>query len=983
MKPTLPVLTALLLVPLAALALEPTSLKTEFLENPLGLDTAKPRFSWIVEDSAEGAKQTGYQVQASSSEQKLAKGEADLWDSGKITSDQSHLVGYAGKPLASRQQAWWRVKSWDQDGKETGWSKPATFEIGLLERRDWAAQWIAAPEEIPDRSETAKIWARHTAQPGPDHTRNVEFLLSHFPPVPLFRKEFKVDGEVRRARLYLAVRGYAVPSLNGRRVSDRRLDPAYREYDLNTHYVTLDVTGLVKAGANALGLELGGGWHGIGEDRAISQVEAHRKRSECFLARLDIETDRGQATVVSDDTWTTAPGPTVKSVFFAGEAYDANRAMPGWDTTGFDAAAWARAKIVPEATEKLIPMLIPPERLLGTLQPVKRYQVGNNAWVFDFGRIFPGVVRLKAKMPAGTTIIQRWEQNNGSATPAHFYETPVQAPAGPDRLIGKANGVVPPPLKTSACYVYTAQGGAEPEEWTPEFDYQSIRYVEVIGYPGEPPLDLLEGRIQHTDLARVGGFQTSDRTIQTVTDRLLDTLAYCTHGIVQDNNCAERQQGNTCIVAANHDAMAFTFDLPQSTRKALDGLRLNTVDGIPPEILHTRGRGSLKRDDMISFHAAAAFLPWKAWIFTGDPSILEAHYPLMKGFIDRFADEVENRMEKLRCWGDWCDVWMGDDPRRPPTPFLDNLPRGYEKTVAKIRANPEEPVDLGVFPINTSIALSSAARYYGALRETIRTAEILGKKEDAAALRDLATRVQAKFIQTYYQPEKKTFGSQTADADALQFGLVPEGEKAAVARSLRDDVMKTSGGHFTGGYYLDATPAMLAFHGYADEAAAGLQSVTYPSYGQVLVEWDHRAMPERLPASRQAAGIGGNRRIQADKCPPARWGYDTLAGIKPLPEGPGFRLFELSPCFPANIASASAWHQSPYGKIESAWKRQGDTVRWNVTVPWNSRAKVKLPGGEKITLNDRPQSKQEFELAAGKWEITLSSSRPTATGTPR
>ncbi|NBS40999.1 MAG: hypothetical protein EBS73_17495, partial [Betaproteobacteria bacterium] len=106
----------LLLAPLAAHALEPTSLKAEFLENPLGLDTTKPRFSWIVEDPAEGAKQTAYQVQASSSEEKLTKGEADLWESRKIVSGQSHLVEYAGKPLVSRQQAWWRVKSWDKDG---------------------------------------------------------------------------------------------------------------------------------------------------------------------------------------------------------------------------------------------------------------------------------------------------------------------------------------------------------------------------------------------------------------------------------------------------------------------------------------------------------------------------------------------------------------------------------------------------------------------------------------------------------------------------------------------------------------------------------------------------------------------------------------------------------------------------------------------------------------------------------------------------
>ena len=119
---------------------------------------------------------------------------------------------------------------------------------------------------------------------------------------------------------------------------------------------------------------------------------------------------------------------------------------------------------------------------------------------------------------------------------------------------------------------------------------------------------------------------------------------------------------------------------------------------------------------------------------------------------------------------------------------------------------------------------------------------------------------------------------------------------------------------------------------------------------------------------------------QADKCPPARWGYDTLAGIKPLPEGPGFRQCELSPCFPANIASASAWHRSPYGKIESAWKREGDTVRWNVTVPWNSRATVKLPGCQKIAVNGKSEDRSEFELPAGKWEITAQP--PRTTGEP-
>ena len=128
-KHTVTLLAALLLVPLAAFAAGPTRFKTDYLENPLGLDTTKPRFSWILEDPAPGAKQTAYQVQAASSPEKLARGEADLWDSGRVESAQSHLVKYDGKTLVSRQRVWWRVKSWGKDGKETGWSEAVSRSV--------------------------------------------------------------------------------------------------------------------------------------------------------------------------------------------------------------------------------------------------------------------------------------------------------------------------------------------------------------------------------------------------------------------------------------------------------------------------------------------------------------------------------------------------------------------------------------------------------------------------------------------------------------------------------------------------------------------------------------------------------------------------------------------------------------------------------------------------------------------------------------
>jgi alpha-L-rhamnosidase len=100
-----------------------------------------------------------------------------------------------------------------------------------------------------------------------------------------------------------------------------------------------------------------------------------------------------------------------------------------------------------------------------------------------------------------------------------------------------------------------------------------------------------------------------------------------------------------------------------------------------------------------------------------------------------------------------------------------------------------------------------------------------------------------------------------------------------------------------------------------------------------------------------------------------RWLYEDLCGIRPDPAAPGFKHFFLEPKIPAELDSAGTEFQSPYGKVASAWKRDGDSIRWNVTVPWNTTATVKLPGLTKITVNGKPQEKSPFELPAGKWEI--------------
>ena len=119
-------------------------LRCEYLKDPLGLDAAKPRLSWIVASDERGQRQTAYQVLVAASPERLGQEQGDLWDSGKVASDETAQVVYAGKPLVSRQACLWKVRVWDRDGKPSAWSEPARWEMGLLKAADWSARWIEA-----------------------------------------------------------------------------------------------------------------------------------------------------------------------------------------------------------------------------------------------------------------------------------------------------------------------------------------------------------------------------------------------------------------------------------------------------------------------------------------------------------------------------------------------------------------------------------------------------------------------------------------------------------------------------------------------------------------------------------------------------------------------------------------------------------------------------------------------------------------------
>ena len=180
-------------------------LRCEYNLDPLGIDAARPRLSWIIQSDQRGQRQTAYRVLVASSPDVLAQDRGDLWDSGKVASDRSVGVEYAGRRLRSEERCCWKVRLWDKDGKAAPWSSPAEWTMGLLREQDWKAAWIAASAN------------RGAFSPA----GNAAVLL---------RKPLAIGKPVVRATASICGLGYCELFINGRKIGDRRLDPGFTDF---------------------------------------------------------------------------------------------------------------------------------------------------------------------------------------------------------------------------------------------------------------------------------------------------------------------------------------------------------------------------------------------------------------------------------------------------------------------------------------------------------------------------------------------------------------------------------------------------------------------------------------------------------------------------------------------------------------------------------------------------------------------------------
>ena len=380
-------LATLLLAPLLAYAAEvtPAGLRTEHLVDPIGIDVAEPRFSWRMDDPAHatGRAQSAYHVRVASSKEGLESGQADLWDSGKVATNQSQLIPYAGKPLASNMEVHWKVQLWTEDGTATPWSTPARFTMGLLEAEDWKGPWI----HHPDAATQQHIW---------------------------FRRNLTLEQPAQSALIHIASLGYHELFINGEKVADHHLAPAASRLDKRVLYLTYDIAHLLRPGENTIAI-----WHGPG----WAQYRFFRTRPSLRI-QMDATLADGQPlSLASDASWRCAVSSSQNNggwryANMGGEQIDARLHHDDWNLPNFDDSQW-QAAAEKKIDVTLSAQMMEPTRVIKTI-PAQSVARHDDAWRFDMGKNFTGFLKVNLRgLSEGDEVLIQVANREGEVEDFH------------------------------------------------------------------------------------------------------------------------------------------------------------------------------------------------------------------------------------------------------------------------------------------------------------------------------------------------------------------------------------------------------------------------------------------------------------------------------------------------------------------------------------------------------------------------------------
>jgi alpha-L-rhamnosidase len=662
-----------------AAALTPADLRCDYAADPLGVDAATPRLFWKLESRRPGQHQTAYQILAASSAQALAHDRGDLWDSGRVASDESVQIPYAGAALKSSQAVFWKVRVWDAAGRASAWSRPATWTMGILAAGDWHAQWIGTPD-----TNTANL---------------------------LLRREFSVRPGLRRALVHICGLGQYVLSFNGRRAGDAFLSPGWTKYDRTCLYDTLDVTALLRRGPNAAGIALGNGMYNVVPGGRFAKFKGSFGPQQA-IAQLRLEYADGTVeTVGTDASWRAADGPVTFDSIYGGEDFDARRMLRGWDAAPFDDSSWAPATVMagPGGALRGLSAAAPPLRQFEIHRPVSARVLTNGDVVYDLGQNAAHVPRLRVTGPAGSRV---------RLIPAELVH--------PD---GAADQQSMGAGRRGTVWCEFTKGTDGPETWAPEFFYIGCRYVQVQLAPAvtngaRPKIKSLEGVVVHSAAAPAGEFECSNPLFNRIRTLVCWAQRANTQSVLTD--CPHRERlGWLEQYHLNGPALRYETDLDALYTKAMNDMAdSQRADGLVPTTApeYTSFKGAFL--DSPEWGSAAVIVPWQQYAFAADREMLRRNFDAMRRYVDYLGTRATNHIVSHGL-GDWYDV----GPNKPgisqltpialsATAFYYGDARILADTAALLGRTDEAQAYAG---LADGIRAAFNAQFYDAARQTYAT----------------------------------------------------------------------------------------------------------------------------------------------------------------------------------------------------------------------------------------------------------------------
>jgi len=920
---------------LAFSKIEIGGMKVENLSDPLGLDTSRPRFSWIIQSpDRQDVRQTAYRIIVCSTYEKFLSNEGDLWDSGFVESDQQLWVHYGGRTLHSNQHAWWKVRVKTTAG-ESSWSfQSHCFSIGLLGETSWRGRWIGLERLMPGE------------EAGVTHSRLAARYL---------RKEFHVRKAVNRATAFISGLGLYRLYINGQCLRHYELTPLPSDYRKTCYYDTYDVTRFFRDAIAAysepegqqaedsgpilsriaVGIVLGNGRY-----FAMRQDKPYKNATFGFpKCRMNLIVEYADGTSerwVTDETWRlTTDGPIRANNEYDGEEYDARHDLGAWTLPGYDDSHWQQAQRSSLPTGTLRGHVSPRMEVQAVHRLLRPVAIGSDAltypelkplpgrpdtYIVDFRQNMSGRVSIMPRGSCGDTIRLRYAERlnaDGSLYTANLRDA-----------------------RSEDIYVCS---GHEPSSgewnancaWSATFVTHGFRYVEVTGMPHLKASELVAEEI-YDSMGGGGQFACSDTTLNKIVENARRGIASNYKGMPID--CPQRNERQPWLGDRTAGALGESFLFQNErlyTKWMRDIVEAQREDGCIPDV-------------------APAY-----WNYYTD----DVTWPAALPFICMMLKEQYGNNESLSLWKPNIIRWIRH--------ILDTY-TSKDGLITK-----DKYADWCVPPERLEMIHSEdpARKTDGSLIATaymIKVLELMG--DDDEQLRHKRDELMAAFNRRFLHsrpgssvrpghplyPDSTYYDNNTATANLLPlaFGICPDSLRNEVAKQVVKNIVVDNKNHVSCGVIgISWLLRVLSENGYGDVAYALATQKTYPSWGYMAEQgattiWELWNGDHADPSMNS----GNHVMLLGDLL---TWCFQQLGGIQQ--RGDAYRHLVFRPDF---TITACEWtdcsFESPYGRVSSRWTKTRQHLDWHINVPCNTTAEVHLPDG---TVKNIGSGSYDFSVA--------------------